>query len=80
MLSIGVLAGIWPCGVVIFVAELFVSESKSQVYGILHDFCQTNADSTKNISKYHTISFSHSCALDALPKINAAGMHGLHLL
>ena len=26
-----------PCGIILFVYELFISESKSQVYGILHD-------------------------------------------
>ena len=48
---IGILAGLWPCGVVVFVAELFVSESKAQVYGILHNLCQTYPESTKDIRK-----------------------------
>ena len=26
-----------PCGIILLVYELFISESKSQVYGILHD-------------------------------------------
>ena len=35
-----------------FIAELFISESKSQVYGVLHDFLRTNPDDTKDISTY----------------------------
>ena len=26
-----------PCGIILFAYELFISESKSQVYGILRD-------------------------------------------
>ena len=26
-----------PCGIILFAYELFISESKSQVYGFLHD-------------------------------------------
>lgn len=26
-----------PCGIILFAYELFISESKSQVYGIRHD-------------------------------------------
>ena len=26
-----------PCGIILFVYELFLSESKSQVFGILYD-------------------------------------------
>ena len=32
----GILAGMWPCGIIVLVNELFLSESLSQVYGILH--------------------------------------------
>ena len=34
---IGTFFGMKPCGIILFVYELFISESKSQVYGILHD-------------------------------------------
>ena len=33
---VGILAGIRPCGVIVLLAELFSSESKSQVYAHLH--------------------------------------------
>ena len=39
---VGVLAGIWPCGIVVMVSELFISESLPQVDGTLHDFCARN--------------------------------------
>lgn len=35
---VGILAGIWPCGVVTLLSELFIAESKSQVYGALYSF------------------------------------------
>ena len=37
---LGVLAGMWPCGIITLVRELFIAESKSQVYGHLHQFLQ----------------------------------------
>ena len=36
-LFVGAIFGLRPCGFILFVYELFISESKSQVYGILHD-------------------------------------------
>ena len=33
----GILAGMWPCGIVVLLHELFVAESKSQVYAAVHD-------------------------------------------
>ena len=36
--KIGILAGMRPCGIILFVSELFISESLSQVYGILHNY------------------------------------------
>lgn len=47
----GVLAGLWPCGVIAMVSELFISESKSQVYGNLHDFLQASPETAKKLSK-----------------------------
>ena len=40
---IGILAGIWPCGVITIIRELFIAESKSQVYGHLHQFLQNTS-------------------------------------
>lgn len=47
--SAGILAGIWPCGTVTMVDELFSSESKAQVYGCLHGFVHTNMTTTESI-------------------------------
>ena len=47
----GVLAGIWPCGIITLLNELYISESKSQVYGAIHSFFQSNEDSMTDLSK-----------------------------
>ena len=33
----GILAGMWPCGILVLLSELFTSESKSQVFASLHE-------------------------------------------
>ena len=48
----GVLAGMWPCGVITLVRELFLAESKSQVYGHLHDFLQRAPGTASHLSTY----------------------------
>lgn len=53
MSYVGIVAGMWPCGTISFVDELFRSESKAQVYGSLHTYFYTNPVSTKDISKIH---------------------------
>jgi len=45
----GLLAGIWPCGTITMVDELFTSESLSQVYGCLHGFIHNNATTAQSI-------------------------------
>jgi len=50
----GILAGIWPCSVICIVSELFVSESFSQVYRILHEFLSQNSHLT-SFGKYVNI-------------------------
>ena len=47
----GVLAGIWPSGTITLLSELFVAESKSQVYGNLHAFLHNNSESTSKLGK-----------------------------
>ena len=47
----GILAGMWPCGVVTLISELFLAESKCQVYGHLHQFLQSVPASAANLSK-----------------------------
>ena len=48
---VGLLAGIWPCGIITIVDELYKTESKSQVYGCLHGFIHSNPLTTQDISK-----------------------------
>lgn len=36
--TLGILAGIWPCGIITLISELFISESKTQVYGCEQTF------------------------------------------
>ena len=39
---LGILAGVWPCGVMCVISELFQTESLTQVYGILHELLDQN--------------------------------------
>ena len=48
---LGLLAGIWPCGIITILDELFKTESKSQVYGCLHGFVHCNRENTADIGK-----------------------------
>jgi hypothetical protein len=41
----------WPCGVITCFNELFVSESKSQVYAYLHEFLRSAPAMASNLSK-----------------------------
>lgn len=41
----------WPCGVIIFLSELFRSESITQVYASLHELLRTNQDAFTNLRK-----------------------------
>ena len=52
---IGILAGMWPCGVISFIRELFIAESKAQVYGHLHQFLQSNPDTAKKLRNLNDI-------------------------
>ena len=38
----GILAGIWPCGIITLLDEVFVAESISQVYGSVHSLLHSN--------------------------------------
>lgn len=53
-MHIGILAGIWPCGIVTLLSELFIAESKSQVYGALHSFFLNAPNAAARISKSYT--------------------------
>ena len=52
-----ILAGIWPCGTITLLTELFVTESKAQVYGAVHDFLDSNPGSTADISEVFVLVF-----------------------
>lgn len=50
-LHTGIFAGMWPCGIVTLISELFLAESKAQVYGHLHQFLQSVPTTASNLSK-----------------------------
>jgi len=50
-LYIGILAGIWPCGTITMIGELFGSESLSQVYAFLHTFMCENQSNLLDLGK-----------------------------
>jgi len=50
---VGILAGMRPCGVIVLFAELYSSESKSQVYAHLHDFLRVNTTAAENLGKQY---------------------------
>ena len=52
----GILAGVWPCGTISMLSELFGAESKGQVYGYLHSYLFDNEHSTATISKWEVCS------------------------
>ena len=60
----GILAGIWPCGIITILSELYVTESKSQVYGALHDFIQRCCSSLSDLSKFKATQLSKETHLD----------------
>ena len=45
ILHAGILAGVWSCGIIVLISELFVSESISQAYAI-HEFLSRNKQAT----------------------------------
>ena len=47
----GILAGVWPCGTVTMLGELFSAESMTQVYAFLHTFIYENKEALTNLSK-----------------------------
>ena len=62
IISKGILAGIWPCGIITLLNELYISESKSQVYGAIHSF---HADERSypgtDLSKKFLFTFKRQC-------------------
>ena len=61
----------WPCGIVTLISELFLAESKAQVYGHLHQFLQSVPTTASNLSKLafvnqkEQITLPDTCAYDS---------------
>ena len=51
LLTIGILVGIW---IITLISELFISESKTQVYGYLHSYLQSDPRTAERLSKFDT--------------------------
>lgn len=45
----GILAGMRPCGIILMLHELFTAESKTQVYGCLHNYYSLHPSTAKTI-------------------------------
>lgn len=41
-----------PCGVIVLLTELFISESKSQVYGCMHNYLAHYPTAAKQLGKH----------------------------
>lgn len=50
--ALGILSGMWPCGIVVMLTELFSAESKSQVYAALHQLLRNHFSGSSKLSKY----------------------------
>ena len=50
--TVGILAGIRPCGTIVLLAELFTAESKSQVYAHLHEFLRINPSVAEKLGRF----------------------------
>ena len=48
----GVLTGMWPCRIIVLVAELFWAESKFRVYAAIHEFLRRNPTVPSTISAF----------------------------
>ena len=51
-LHTGILAGMWPCGVITLIGELYVAEAKTQVYGFLHSIVHHNAQHLSSLGEF----------------------------
>lgn len=45
-ITTGILAGVWPCGVITLLGKLYQTESKSQVFGCLHNYFYSNKNTS----------------------------------
>ena len=51
---VGILAAMRPCGVIVLVTELFIAESKTQVYGCLHNYLARFPNAAKELGKHNS--------------------------
>lgn len=56
----GVLGGVWPCGIITLLDELYIAESKSQVYGSIHNLLWSNPSHTENISRLNLLAAQYN--------------------
>ena len=56
--NVGILAGMRPCGVIVLLSELYVSESKSQVYGYLHNYYSLHPATAQSIGMMQSLIIS----------------------
>ena len=63
------MAGMCPCGMIVLLSELFISESLPQVYGSLHQFYASNPAAASRISKYTSTVLSGNTVKDIVYKI-----------
>ena len=47
----GILAGLWPGGVITLASELYLAESNSQVYGSIHSFLHLHSKESQDLRK-----------------------------
>ena len=47
----GILAAVRPCGIIVLLAELFTSESKSQVYANLHEYLRKHSAVSQSLGE-----------------------------
>lgn len=50
---------VWPYGVITLLDELYIAESKSQVYGAIHSFFLNNENSMEDLSVIMYIHCAH---------------------
>ena len=51
---IEILAGSRPCGIIVFLSDLFTAELKTQVYGCLHNYYSLHPSTANSIGRMIT--------------------------
>ena len=47
----------WPCAILVLFHELFIAESKSQVYAAIHELLRSHSSIANSLSKYFKSQF-----------------------